>query len=76
MAKNEMIEDAIAALKSQRRLGRAAGISQQQISKMLHGRSGVTAESAIAIEKATNGEVPRWRLRPDLWAAPQEGAVA
>jgi transcriptional regulator with XRE-family HTH domain len=28
-------------------------------------------ESAIKIEQATHGAVPRWKLRPDLWARPK-----
>lgn len=30
----------------------------------------VSAERAIAIEAATGGVVPRWRMRPDLWEPP------
>lgn len=33
-------------------------------------------ERAIAIEQATNGIVPRWVTRPDLWDAPETQKVA
>jgi DNA-binding transcriptional regulator YdaS (Cro superfamily) len=35
-----------------------------------------SAERAIAIEQATNGVVPRWITRPDLWDAPSEQKAA
>lgn len=53
------IAKAIAAAGSQPKLGERAGISQQHISKLLNGQRKVTAEIALALEKATNGVVGR-----------------
>lgn len=61
-----LIERAIALAGSQTRLGRLTGKSQNAIwAARRAGR--VSAELASAIHDATNGEVPRWALRPDLW---------
>lgn len=37
------------------------------ISQIVNGNVSITAERAIAIEKATDGVVTRQELRPDLW---------
>lgn len=31
---------------------------------------GVSAERAVDIERVTNGAVPRWAMRPDIYSAP------
>lgn len=63
---------------SETKLARAADCSQNAI--WAAKRAGRTsAELAVAIERATGGAVPRWRLRPDLWSQPlpsTEGAPA
>lgn len=46
------------------------GVTEAQISRIELGKRPITADMAIAIERATGGAVPRWRLRPDLWAPP------
>ena len=33
----------------------------------------VPAERVAALEKATNGQIPRWRIRPDLYSRPPRG---
>lgn len=64
-----LIEKAIKIAGSQTRLGEMCGVSQNAI--WAAKRAGkVSAELAVSIEQATNGEVPRWKLRPDLWEAP------
>lgn len=69
------IRQAIDQLGSQAALAKAAGVTQPAINKAL--RTGrVAALTAIAIERATGGAVPRWRLRPDLWSQPVEAAPA
>jgi DNA-binding transcriptional regulator YdaS (Cro superfamily) len=62
----ELLQSAISQFGSEAKLGAAAGYSQNAIwSAKRAGR--VSADLAIAIERATNGGVPRWKLRPDLW---------
>lgn len=60
------IERAIGLLGSQTKLADAVGCSQQNISNILRSKS-VTAEMAIAIDRATNGAVSRVDLRPDIF---------
>lgn len=80
MEKHPEIKQAIEIAGSQPRLAELTGISQQHISKMLRGQRHVSADVALAIERATNGQVNRSRLRPDYWPpgdptiSPQEGA--
>lgn len=66
------IQKAIEITGSQVALAERAGCSQAAIWKLLHGRSKkVSAELAVAIERATDGKVTRHDLRPDLFAAAQ-----
>lgn len=59
----------------QQAMAKACGVTQAAVSKWARGYR-VSAESAIAIEKATNGCVSRFDLRPDIFgpAQPQEAA--
>ena len=66
------IAKAIEIAGSQVRLGELSGLSQQFISKLATGQRAVTAETAMAIDKATNGGVSKSILRPDLW--PDDGS--
>lgn len=51
------------------RLAQLAGCSQNAIwAARRAGR--VSATMAVRLEAATDGKVPRWKLRPDLWDAP------
>jgi DNA-binding transcriptional regulator YdaS (Cro superfamily) len=68
--RNPDIARAIEIAGSQRRLAEKTGLAQQMISKLLNGERGISAETAVAIEKATNGAIHRSRLRPDLWDKP------
>lgn len=52
---------------SQQALADAIGMSQQGISYVLHAAPRITAEAAVAIERATNGQVRREQLRPDIF---------
>lgn len=70
--KHPLIEQAIRKMRSQGALARAIGSSQSAVSRMLLREIPVTAEAAVAIERATDCEVARWQLRPDLWDAPSE----
>lgn len=60
------IERAIGILGSQSKLADAMGCSQQQISYLLRAKA-ISAEMAIAIDRATGGEVAREVLRPDIF---------
>ncbi len=71
------VKTAIRLLGSEARLAAASGVSQVSINKAKRrvangGR--VSAELAVAIEKATNQAVTRSQLRPDLW--PEAGDAA
>ena len=64
----EAIASAIAIAGSQARLARLIGYSQVAVNKAKR-RGSVSAEMAVAIERATG--VPRHALRPDIYPAPQ-----
>lgn len=68
MTRHDPLETAIRILGSESKLGEATGYSQAAINKAKT-RGRVSAEMAVAIEKATAGQVPRYRLRPDLFGA-------
>ena len=63
-----LISKAIAVAGSQKKLAEACGVSQAAVSKWLMG-GGVSAESALAIERATDGSVRAEDLRPDVFRA-------
>ena len=52
------------------------GLSIVQVSRIERGLRPVTPEMAVAIEQATECGVPRWKLRPDLWTAPEPERLA
>lgn len=68
------VEAAVQKLGSQSKLAEAMGCSQQQISYLLKEAKGMTAEMAIAVERATDGEVSRETLRPDIFGQPERAA--
>ena len=70
-----LIESAIKLAGSEAKLAAAAGCSQNAIwAAKRAGR--VSAELAIKIDAATDGEIPKWKLRPDLWPAPPKSGKA
>lgn len=72
-----LIGNAVTSLGSQAKLAAAAGCSQQLISQLLNGEVGITAETALKIHAATNGEVSKHDLRPDIFGpAPESEAAA
>lgn len=54
-------------VESQTSLAKRLGVSQGFIWQVLNGRSRITAERAIAIEKVTEGKVSKHTLRPDIF---------
>jgi len=58
--------------KSQDDLASILGVSQGMISHWVTGRNRLTAERAIQIEQATDGQVSRYALRPDIFGQPNE----
>ena len=64
----EAIALAIAMFGSQQKLAAACGVSQGAVHKWLYGGR-VSAENAVAIERATGGLVSKAALRPDLFGA-------
>jgi DNA-binding transcriptional regulator YdaS (Cro superfamily) len=69
------IEEAVQLKGSQLKLAEAAGCSQQHISYLLHEAISISAEMAAAIDRATGGQIPRARLRPDLFGASSQGGA-
>lgn len=63
----EHIQRAVNLAGSQRALAEKAEISQQLVSWLLNHADQVSAEVAVAIERATEGAVTRAQLRPDLF---------
>ena len=61
-----LIERAIARFGSEASLGEACGYSQHAIWKAKK-QGKVSAELAVAIDRATSGEVRREELRPDIF---------
>jgi len=51
--------------------GHLVGVQKAAVSKWEKGIAGPSPALAIEIEKATNGQLSRWDVRPDLWDAPQ-----
>ena len=64
---------AITKCGSQAALADKTKLSQSGISWLLNEATQVSAEIAVKIEEATDGEVQRWQLRPDLFAPPSIG---
>jgi len=52
---------------TQKELGARIGVSQGLVYQWLTGRTRITAERAIEIEKATSGQVTRKELRPEIF---------
>ena len=63
---NTNIETAIKVLGGQKRLADACGVSQPAVNKWLHGISSITPENAVAVERATQGQVTRFALLPSF----------
>ncbi len=62
-----LLEKAISHFGSEAKLGQATGYSQHAV-WMAKARGRVTAEMAVAIDRATGGEVRKSALRPDIFS--------
>lgn len=69
----EHLKRAIAILGGQSALARAVNVKQANVWHWLHKSKRVPGEFVLGIEAATNGQVTRYELRPDLY--PLEGHV-
>lgn len=56
---------------SQAKLGELVGKRQSTVSYWAK-QGLIPAECAVELERATNGAVPRWVSRPDLWEEPAD----
>jgi len=61
---------------SQEQFGKLVGVSQGLVWQWISGKTTVTAERALQIERATAGQVTRHDLRPDIFGAAPEKANA
>jgi DNA-binding transcriptional regulator YdaS (Cro superfamily) len=67
MRHRNLIKRAIKIAGSQEELAAATGLTQQGISYLLNDAKKVSGEAAVAIHKATNGQISKEDLRPDLF---------
>ncbi|MGE0049446.1 MAG: YdaS family helix-turn-helix protein [Acidithiobacillus sp.] len=59
-----------------REVARKSGLGDKFLYQIAIGFRRASPKTAIRIEQATSGEIPRWELRPDLWSPPKEGEAA
>lgn len=71
---SKQIEKAISLTGSQQKLAEKVGCSQQFISLLAREAVKVSAEMALAIHKATDGQVSKHKLRPDIFGASERVA--
>jgi DNA-binding transcriptional regulator YdaS (Cro superfamily) len=67
-----LVRSAVEIVGSQGSLAQMMGRSQQQVSALINRAPAISAEDAVAIHRATNGQVPASALRPDLWLRPED----
>lgn len=63
---NKVIQKAILAVGSQKKLANAVGVSQPNVWCWLHNKKRVSPENVSAIVDATGGKVKAYEIRPDL----------
>lgn len=65
------IDRAVRILGTQQKLGELLGISRQGVWEMKdEGR--ISGPNAITLDRATNGQISKHRLRPDLFEPPHQ----
>jgi DNA-binding transcriptional regulator YdaS (Cro superfamily) len=67
---NDALRRAIKFFGTQALLARSIACSQQYVSWVLRGEGKLSAEAAVAIDRATSGVIQKHELRPDLFEAP------
>lgn len=67
----EALEKAVAIAGGQTALAKLIGRDQGTIWAWLNTTKRVPAEEVLPIEKATNGQITRYQLRPDLYPKEQ-----
>ncbi|KAB0573401.1 YdaS family helix-turn-helix protein [Brucella pituitosa] len=72
----DLVSKAVELKGSQAKLAEEMGCSQQQVSYLLKYATSISAEMALAIDKATKGAVPRYALRPDIYGQPAKRSRA
>jgi DNA-binding transcriptional regulator YdaS (Cro superfamily) len=65
-----LVAEAVKIAGSQTILAERTRRSQQQISALCTRATSISAEDALAIHRATGGQIAASRLRPDLWPTP------
>ena len=71
----ELIELAVQRFGSELKAATAAGVSQAVVN--VARRTGrVGPKLALGLDRATNGEIPKHELRPDLWEPPHSEDAA
>jgi DNA-binding transcriptional regulator YdaS (Cro superfamily) len=70
------IEEAIALLGSEAKLGEAAGGFSQNAIWQAKTKGRISPELALGIHRATVGKIPASRTRPDLWPTPEHVPLA
>jgi DNA-binding transcriptional regulator YdaS (Cro superfamily) len=66
--KKEPFEIVVEKIGSRAALARLVGRPESTVKYWA--KTGIPAEDAIVLEEASNGAIPRWMARPDLWDAP------
>lgn len=62
-----VIQEACKVVGSQAALAELLDVSENAVSKWVSGRMRITAERAVQIEQATDGQVTRYEIRPDVF---------
>lgn len=70
MTVTSAIEEAVALVGSEAKLGEAAGGFSQNAIWQAKRKNRISSELALGVHRATNGIVSASRLRPDLWPTP------
>lgn len=65
--RNEFIKQAQQIIGGTSAMALAIGVKPPTVSQWIAGKRRVPAERCMAIEQATNGEVTRYDLRPDVF---------
>ena len=67
----ELLRKAVGKLGSQNRLAEAMGCSQAKVSWLLLTAKEISPKDALAVDRATGGEISASDLRPDIWPTKQ-----